>query len=146
LNPEGGREAQAVGFTKGGWNSKVHAVVNAQGRPLALALTAGNVADVAHAQDTLEEVEAKILTADRGYDSDGLRIWLFERGIKPYIPAKSDRENPLPYRKSTYRKRHLVENFFQRIKTFGRVATRHGKLSDTCFGLVLLAASVKFGL
>jgi len=146
LNPEGGRETQAVGLTKGGWNSKVHAVVDGQGRPLALALTAGNVADVAHAQEVLAEVEAKTVTADKGYDSDGLRIWLFERGIKPCIPSKSNREDPLPYRKSTYRKRHLVENFFQRIKTFRRVATRYDKLADTFFGWVLLATIAKFGL
>jgi transposase len=117
LNPEGGRETQAVGLAKGGWNSKVHAVV-----------------------------DAKTVTADRCYDSDGLRIWLFERGIQPCIPAKSNRENPLPYRKSTHRKRNLVENFFQRIKTFRRVATRYDKLADTFFGWVLLATILKFGL
>ncbi|MGV3531458.1 MAG: IS5/IS1182 family transposase, partial [Chthoniobacteraceae bacterium] len=39
----------------------------------------------------------------------------------------------------------LVENFFQRIKTFRRVATRYDKLAETYFGWVLLASAIKFG-
>ena len=146
LNPAGGRETQAVGLTKGGWNSKVHAAVDSAGVPRVLLLSAGNEADVDHAEEVLEGVDMKIAVLDKGYDSDALRIWLFERGVTPCIPPKSNRTDPLPYRKSTYRKRHLVENLFQKMKTFRRVATRYDKLAETYFGWVLLAAIVKFGL
>ena len=72
-------------------------------------------------------------------------IWLFEREVTPCIPPKSNRKNPLPYRRSSYRKRHLVEHFFGHLKTFRRVATRYDKLAETFFGWVLLAVIVKFG-
>lgn len=145
LNPEGGRETQALGLTKGGWNTKVHAVVDHHGVPRALFLSAGNVADIYHATDVLEEIPAKMVVADKGYDSDHFRIWLYEQGITPCIPAKSNRLDPLPYRKVAYRKRHLVENYFAHLKTFRRVATRYDKLAETFFGWVLLATIVKFG-
>jgi len=146
LNPAGGRETQAVGLTKGGWNTKVHAAVDGAGAPRVLLLSAGHEADVSHAQSVLEHLEMKMAVLDKGYDSDPLRIWLFERGVTPCIPAKSNRRDPLPYSKRSYRKRHLVENFFQRIKTFRRVATRYDKLAETYFGWVLLASIVKFGI
>lgn len=146
LNAAGGRQLQAVGLTKGGWNTKLHAVVDGKGRPLALQLSAGNVADISQAEELLREVDAKMAVLDKGYDCDALRIWLFERGVTPCIPAKSNRVNPLPYRIASYRKRHVVENFFAELKTFRRVATRYDKLAETFFGWVMLAVIVKFGI
>lgn len=144
LNAAGGRETQAVGLTKGGWNTKVHAAADGAGVPRVLLLSAGNEADVNHAQEALESLKIKMAVLDKGYDSDPLRIWLFERGVTPCIPSKSNRLDPLPYNKRSYRKRHVVENFFQRIKTFRRVATRYDKLAETYFGWVLLATILKF--
>ena len=145
LNATGGRDLQAVGLTKGGWNTKLHAAVDGKGRPWSLLLTAGQVADISEATEVLQELDARIVVADKGYDSDLLRIWLFERGATPCIPPKSNRRDPLPYRQSAYRKRHLIENFFGHLKTFRRVATRYDKLAETFFGWVLLAVSIKFG-
>jgi transposase len=146
LNAAGGRDLQAVGLTKGGWNTKLHAVVDAKGRPLALQLTAGNVADVSQAEELLQEVDAKMAVLDKGYDSDALRNWLLEHGMTPCIPGRSNRINPRPYRKTSYRKRHVVENFFAELKTFRRVATRYDKLAETFFGWVMLAVIVKLGM
>ena len=145
LNAAGGRDWQAIGLTKGGWNTKLHAVVDGHGTPVALLLTGGQVADVSQAEDLLKEVEARIVVLDKGSDSDGLRIWLLARDISPCLPPKSNRTNPLPYRKASYRKRHLIENFFAHLKTFRRVATRYDKLAETFFGWILLAVLVKFG-
>jgi transposase len=145
LNPVGGREAQAIGKTKGGWNTKVHAAVNQRGRPVSLLLSAGNDADISHAADLTDNLGAGTVVADKGYDSDEFRIWLFENDANPCIPAKSNRIDPLPYSKRTYRKRHLVENCFESIKTFRRVATRYDKLAETFFGWVMIAVAIKFG-
>ena len=145
LNPAGGRELQALGLTKGGWNTKLHAVVDCKGIPRALLLSPGNDADVSHATAVLRDLPAKMVVADKGYDSDALRIWLYERDTTPCIPARSNRNDPLPYRRQSYRKRHLVENFFAHIKTFRRVATRYYKLAETFLGWVSLAVLVKFG-
>jgi transposase len=145
LNPEGGREAQAIGKTKGGWNTKVHAAVDQRGAPVTLLLSPGNDADISHATDLADNILAGTIVADKGYDSDEFRTWLFERDVTPCIPARSNRVDPLPYNKRSYRKRHLVENFFASIKTFRRVATRYDKLAETFFGWVMLAVCIKFG-
>src|SRR5438034_558613 len=65
-----------------------------------------------------EEIPGAMLVGDKGYDSDGFRQWLLERGIKPCLPPRSNRQHPSAYRKPSYRKRHVVENFFERIKNF----------------------------
>jgi transposase len=145
LNAAGGRDLQAIGLTKGGWNTKLHAAVDGKGRPWALLLTGGNAADVSQATEVLQELDPRMVVADKGYDSDPLRRWLRERGVTPCIPAKSNRKTPRPIRRSSYRKRHLIENFFGHLKTFRRVATRYDKLAETFFGWVLLAVIVKFG-
>ena len=145
LNPAGGQEAQAIGKSRGGWNTKVHAVVDGKGVPTVLSLSPGNEADVTHAPAMLEEMDSGKLVADKGYDSDPLRTWLTGRGVAACIPPRSNRLHPMAYSRVSYRKRHLVENFFEKIKTFRRVATRYDKLAVTYFGWVLLAVIVKFG-
>lgn len=141
-NPCGGQASQAMGRTKGDMNTKIHAVVDEAAQPMRLFLSAGNEADISHAQTMTEEIPAGMLVADKGYDSDGFRQWLRERGIKPCIPPRSNRKNPCTYSKPSYRKRHVVENFFERIKNFRRVATRYDKLAETYLGFVCLASTL----
>jgi transposase len=145
LNPAGGLASQAIGKTKGGWNTKLHAAVDRKGRPCSLLLTAANEADITHACTVVEGLSPKMTVADKGYDSDDFRGWLGKQNITPCIPPKSNRRHRLPFVRRSYRKRHLVENFFAKMKTFRRVATRYDKLAETYFGWVLLAVLVKFG-
>ena len=145
LNAQGGMQAQAIGKTKGGWNTKVHAIVDRSGVPVALCLAPGQEAEIDHAIENLEGIEASTFVGDKGLDADELRIWLYERGITPCIPPKSNRITQFAFDKRAYRRRHIVENFFAHIKTFRRVATRYDKLAITFFGWVLLAVIVKLG-
>ena len=141
-NPAGGQAAQAMGITRGGLNTKIHAVVDGAGQPVRLLLSAGNEADITHAETMAEEIPATMLVADKGYDSDAFCEWLLERGIKACIPPRANRQQKRSYSKPGYRKRHLVENFFERIKNFRRVATRYDKLADSFLGFVCLAATI----
>ena len=141
-NPCGGQASQAMGRTKGGMNTKVHAVVDEAGQPMRLFLSAGNEADISHAPTLTEEIPAAMLVADKGYDSDSFRQWLLDHGVKPCIPPRSNRRHPSTYSKRSYRKRHVVENFFERIKNFRRVATRYDKLAETYLGFVCLASTI----
>ena len=141
-NPSGGQAFQAMGRTKGGMNSKVGAIVDEAGQPIRLLLSAGNEADISHAQPLIEEIPRNLLAADKAFDSDPLRAWLFERGITPCIPSRSNRLKPCRFSRASYRKRHLVENFFERIKNFRRVATRYDKLAETYLAFVCLAATL----
>lgn len=141
-NPPGGQAGQALGRTKGGMNTKLHAVVDEAGQPVSLFLSPGNDADISHARTVLKNVPAAMVVADKGYDSDTFRQWLTERGIKPCIPPRRNRKTPSRFSRASYRKRHLVENFFERIKNFRRVATRYDKLAQTFFGFACLAATL----
>lgn len=143
-NPAGGQQAQDMGKTKGGLNTKIHAGVDKKGNPEVLILGPGQEADISVAEEIVSSMDTEELAADKGYDSDAFRAWLCERGITPCIPPKSNRLHPQRYSKRTYRKRHVVENFFERIKRFRRVATRYDKLSRTFLGFVCLAVAVSY--
>jgi transposase len=139
-NPAGGQEKQGMGRTKGGLNTKIHAVVDNDARPVALALSAANEADVTVAPELLQHVDCGCVVADKAYDSNDLRAFVKEMGGTTCIPSRSNRLEPIAHSTKTYRKRHRVENFFQTIKRYRRVATRYDKLAETYFGFVCLAA------
>ena len=73
----------------------------------------------------LEGVPAAMVVADKGSDSDPFRHWLRARGIQPCIPPRSKLKQPETHCRSSCKKRHVVENFFERIKNYRRVATRY---------------------
>ena len=143
-NPAGGQQGQDMGKTKGGLNTKIHAAVDRKGNPEVLILGPGQEADIAVAEEITSSMDLKELVADKGYDSDPFRAWLQDRGITPCIPPRSNRLHPVRYSKKAYRKRHVVENFFERIKRFRRVATRYDKLSRNFLGFVCLAVAVSY--
>ncbi|GBQ63706.1 transposase [Komagataeibacter swingsii DSM 16373] len=75
--------------TKGGTNTKLHAITDANGRPLSFFMTAGHVSDYIAAAALLDELpKAQWLLADRGYDADWFRDALQEKGIKPCISGR----------------------------------------------------------
>jgi len=102
-NPAGGQQGQDMGRTKGGLNTKVHAAVDKKGNPEVLILGPGQEADISMAQEVVSSMDLEKLVADKGYDSNAFRAWLHERGIAVCIPPRSNRLNPLPYSKRTYR-------------------------------------------
>ena len=70
-----GRSDQAIGRSRGGWTTKIHALTDVIGRPFALMLTPGNVSDVAAAPALLERVTGmRYLLGDKGYDADRLGV------------------------------------------------------------------------
>ena len=74
-----------IGRTKGGLNSKLHAVCDDQGRPVRLHLTAGQVSDFKGADMLLAALpdETEAVIGDRGYDSNKIRLSLADRNIPP---------------------------------------------------------------
>ena len=90
-----------IGRTKGGLNSKLHAVVNPQGKPVVMALTAGQVSDHVGAKIVYPALpNANTMIGDKGYDSDEWRAALKARGIEVCIPPKSNRKVKIPYDKA----------------------------------------------
>jgi transposase len=139
-NPAGGQALQAMGRTKGGLNTKIHALVNARSQAVLIALSAGNQADISLAEALTECLpKGSTLIGDKAYDSSTLRQRAATKGIKTCIPARTNRTTAVPFSATVYRRRHRVENFFQRIKRYRRVATRYDKLAETFFGFLCLA-------
>lgn len=132
-----------IGRTKGGLNSKLHAVVNGDGKPIVMALTAGQVSDHIGAKIMYPALpKANIMIADKGYDSDEWRSALQAKGIKSCIPPRSGRRSPACYNKRLYKQRHKVENAFNRLKDWRRVATRYDRCADLFFAAVTIAAII----
>lgn len=86
---EKGGRGRLIGRTKGGMNTKLHAVTDAIGRPIRFFMTAGQVSDHTGAAALLSSLpSAQWLLADRGYDADWFREALQDRGIRQCIPAR----------------------------------------------------------
>jgi transposase len=130
-----------MGRSRGGLTTKVHALVDAEGRPIALKLTEGQAHDGRSAADMFETLQAgQILLADRAYDSDALREALSERAAWGNIRLMPNRKNRPAFSAWLYRYRNLVERFFNKLKHFRAVATRYDKRDDNFLVSVKLAS------
>ena len=118
--------------------TKIHAIVDALGNPMALSLTPGQAADITQAEALLDQVEPAAFLADKGYDSDALVETLLVRGITPVIPPKANRKEPRKTDFALYRERNLVERFFCKLKQYRAIATRYDKLANTFLAAVAL--------
>jgi transposase len=84
--------------------------------------------------------EPKVLIADKGYDSDGIRDDLRARGAEPVIPMKRNRLAQLPVDGFVYALRNRIERCFNRLKNDRRIATRYDKTSASYLGFALIGA------
>ena len=132
---------QSMRRSRGGLTSKIHAVVDTNGLPVRLALTAGEAHDNRLAGKLLSRLKAgSMLLADRGYDADWIRALAARKGALANIPARCNRSEPICFSPYLYRARNLVERFFNKIKHRRRVATRYDKLAANYLAFVQLAA------
>ena len=131
-----------MGRSRGGLTSKIHALVDAEGRAVTLRLTGGQVADCTEANALTDALgEGSILLADKGYDSDAIRTKAAERKAWANIPPKANRKSSFPFSPWVYRQRNLVERFFNRIKQFRGIATRYDKRPENYLAAVKLVAA-----
>jgi transposase len=119
---------EAIGRSRGGLSTKIHALVDALGNPTAFLLTAGQAHDLAGADCFLPQLKADALLADKAFDADKRVIEpLQAAGITPVIPSVPGRSMRRAYDRDLYKQRHLIENFFCKLKQFRAVATRYDK-------------------
>ncbi|MCG7363932.1 IS5 family transposase [Roseomonas sp. ACRSG] len=138
-----GEWTQAVGRSRGGRTSKIHCLADDHGRPVAFALTPGNIADISMALPLLGAVAApKRLIADKAYDADSLRQWLKQRRVQAVIPSTATRTQPYPLDRRAYRRRNHIERLFCRLKNWRRVATRYDRLAQNYLAALALIAAV----
>ena len=124
-------------------STKIHTLVDAVGNPVGFHLTGGEAHDLVGADHLLPDMEADILIADKAFDADKRVIEpLAAAGKTVVIPSKSNRKEPRDLDKHLYAARHLIENFFARLKQFRAIATRYDKTARNFLAAVYLAASV----
>jgi transposase len=140
-----GAFAQAIGNSRGGRTSKLHALTDDAGRPRILLLSAGNINDMSMAEALIQAAgRFERLIADRGYDSNAIRALIAQRGAQTVIPSTTSRRAPIPYDKHAYRLRNLVERLWCRLKDWRRIATRYDKLAANYLSGALIAASITY--
>lgn len=133
-----------IGKTHGGKGTKVHALVNAEGLPVALSLSAANREDFDEAIPLLEQLphlEGTNLLGDRAYGIRALRAYYAARGTAFTIPPSKNWKDQWEWDREKYKRRNVVERFFCRLKDFRRVCTRYDKRADSFSAFVFLAAT-----
>jgi transposase len=124
-------------------STKIHATVDALGNPTGFHLTPGQACDLDGADVLLKTILADTVLADRGYDADQRVIDLLQaQGKTAVIPPKRNRKAPREYDKELYKARHLIENFFAKLKQYRAIATRYDKLAETFRCAVFMVAAI----
>ena len=126
-----------------GRTTKIHCLADNGGRPVAIALTPGNTADISMAVPLLSaSAPSRRLIADKAYDADSLRKWLDARRIKAVIPSTASRTVPYTLDRRAYRRRNVIERLFGRLKNWRRIATRYDRLARNYMAAIALVAVV----
>src|SRR5579863_5293760 len=112
-------EDQAIGRSRGGLSTKIHALVDALGNPIGFCVTGGQEHDLAGADKLLPEMEADTLIADKAYDADARVLApLAAAGKTAVIPPTASRSGRRKFDRDLFKSRHLIENFFARLKIY----------------------------
>lgn len=138
----GGQEQQALGRSRGGFSTKIHAAVDALGNPLRFILTGGECHESPHASALIAGYSMQALIGDKGYDDSDLIKALIAAGVEAVIPPRVNRKEQRGYDKHLYRERHLVECFINKIKHYRRVFSRFEKLSKNYLGFLSFVSAL----
>ena len=123
--------------------TKIHATVDALGNPTGFHLTGGQASDLAGADALLPKVTAETLIADKSFDAEARVLApLREAGKVAVIPPRRNRKEQRAYDTDLYEARHLIENFFCKVKQFRAIATRYDKTARNFLAAVHLVATV----
>jgi len=118
-------------------------MVDALGNPIGFLLSPGQAHDLEGADALLPQMKADTLLADKAYDADERVIEpLLAAGKNPVIPPKSNRKIQRTFDKEMYKARHLMENFYCKLKQYRAIATRYDKTARNFLAAIHLAATV----
>ena len=122
--------------------TKIVALVDALGNLCDFHLLPGQAHDLKGVAPLIESVSFAALLADKAFDADWLLADLEKRGAAAVIPPKANRKTQRAFDRYAYRWRHLIENFFARIKEFRAIATRYEKTTCSYAANWYLAATI----
>ena len=122
--------------------TKVLALTDALGTLVRFILLPGQRFDTVGVAPLINGVEFGGLIADKAFDANWIIADLNERGAKVVISQHSRRSRPIAIDPEIYRWRHLIENFFCKLKEFKRIAMRSDKTDQSFSAMIYLATSI----
>jgi transposase len=141
-----GQDGQALGRSRGGFTTKIHAKSDASGTPIAFDLTGGEKADAPHFEILLDlgpDITPRAAIGDKGYASKANRALARKRGIAPVIPRKTnEKAKPAFFARTLYKARARIEQGIGVLKRFKRVALRCEKTARNFRSIVSFAAGL----
>lgn len=112
------------------------------GNPTGFTLTAGQASELDGADELVPQITAPIVIADKGYDAeDRVLAPLRAAGKTAVIPPRRNRKDQREYDRNLYAARHLIENFFCKLKQFRAIATRYDKTARNFLAAVYATAT-----
>ncbi|WP_427832926.1 IS5 family transposase [Acinetobacter pseudolwoffii] len=139
----GGKKSQAIGRSKGGLSTKIHARTDALGNPTGFYLTDGQVHDLNGSDVLLDLSLSQTWLMDKAYNSrDRVIDPILEAKGQVVMPAKSNSIDQRDYDRNLYKARHLIENFFAKLKQYRAIATRYDKLAQNFLSAIYLASTI----
>jgi len=130
-----------LGRSRGGFSTKLHAVVDTKARPIHVTITPGQRHELMAAEELLVHARGKALIGDTGYDSNRFVAAVRAKGMRPVIHSKPERHKKHRLVRALYRQRYLVEVFFHKLKRFRAIATRYEKTARNYLALVQLGCA-----
>ena len=139
-----GGAPNAIGHSRGGTSTKIHAVVDSYGYPLYFMISEGQHSEMKFSIPVLQHVslQGNTVLADKGYNDQSLMEYIQKQGGTFIIPPKSNSKVKRECDWWHYKERHVVENFFLKLKSYRRIATRYDKLACTYLGFLCLASII----
>src|ERR1700694_1981078 len=137
-----GTQNQAIGRSRGGLTTKIMALVDALGNLIRFVLLPSQRHDSIGVEPLITGFDFEALIADKAFDSNAIIAELDARGAKAVISQHPRRAQPLGIDEEMYKWRHLIENFFGKLKEFKRIAMRADKTDQSFASMIHLAAAV----
>jgi len=122
--------------------TKILALADALGNLVRFVLLPGQRYDTVGVPPLIDGIAFDALIGDKAFDSNWIIAELGERGTKAVISQHPRRVQPLPLDEEMYKWRHLIENFFAKLKDFKRIAMRADKTDQSFAANIHLAAAV----
>ena len=118
--------------------------MDSYGYPLYFMISEGQCNDMKFSIPVLQHIslQGNTVLADKGYNDQSLLKYIQEQGGTFVIPPKSNSKVQRECDWWHYKERHVVENFFLKIKSYRRIATRYDKLACTYLGFLCLASII----
>ena len=122
--------------------TKILALTDALGNLVRFVLLPGHRFDTVGVAPLIKDIEFGGLIADKAYDSNAIIEDLNERGAKIVISQHSRRTVPIQIDAEIYKWRHLIENFFCKLKEFKRIAMRSDKTDGSFEAIIYICSAV----